>query len=175
MELWIKTSYGTFIPGMGLVSIPTYISRNKASKAWVINKKAVPEALQHYFSDYQYQNSTASLKAAIKELRITMGGVMYKKRKLPEHERASKIRPLGVVGVFHESYLTNTGLEVHRFCISDPVEQRTIHVYIGTENTYLGYWDGRLADAIMIRTRIENEYKRQNRWKSLYDVEAPPQ
>lgn len=171
----IKLKSGTYVPGMGLVSIPTGISRtnetDKRGGGWVLSYSMFPDAQFHWFSDYAWGTVGAALQAAITELKrvqhaddITIG------RRLATEEYQSKITKLGVVGVSYYIVEVRPGYFEHRFDINNPATNTGTTVYIGTDNTVDANWDAAFEKARDIRHGFEQEYTRYNYWHGLYDT-----
>lgn len=167
----IKLKSGTFVPGLGLVSIPTYISRDNRGGGWRLSHVKFPDAEIHYFSDYAWGNTGNALKAAVAALKHEQEQLLIGRPLLTE-ELTSKQEKLGEVGICHYTTLQR-GMEVHYFGVSDVSNQMSLNVYIGTLNTWTDNWDKAFQRAKDLRFQCEHEYNVRNYWKSLDKLPKP--
>jgi len=162
----IKLKSGTFVPGLGLCSIPTYISRSNRDGAWCISYTKFPDAEEHYFADAYHGSVGNSLKAAIEALRKLQADEMSIGRALETKERPNKETLLDNVGISY--YVTSVkGRDVHRFGVSDPLNGTVSTVYIGTDDTWASNYDKKLREAQDKRHGFERAYTIANYWRKL--------
>jgi len=171
----IKLKSGTYVPGLGLVSIPVGISRSNATSkrggGWILSYSMFPDAQFHWFSDYAWGTVGAALQACIAELQkeqraeeITIG------RRLETAERINKQLKLDSPGICYIEYELKPGYWVHRFGVSNPLTNRPHSVYIGNDNTYEDNWDKALKKARDLRHGFERDYTVRNYWSGLYNT-----
>lgn len=103
-----------YIPGIGLMTVPSLISRNEARGYWYLNHRLSVE--QHSYSDSAHGGPLGSLRKVVREFLALIDHPMQKLRFVRTKEAATKAMKLQMAGV---CYRRNGAYEY--FAVSNPL------------------------------------------------------
>lgn len=91
-----------YVTGVGLITVPSLISRNEERGLWYLNSRLSVE--QHSYSDSAHGGPLGSLKKVVREFLELIDHPMQKLRFVRTKEAVTKAMPLGSVGVCYRRW-----------------------------------------------------------------------